>query len=68
MMSRLMLNLKEYMDARIVDGRGYNYNSIDVTISGIIIRQLDDLKLHNLGHTIDADSTIFWSNILATLS
>jgi hypothetical protein len=53
-MSRLILNLKEYMGARIIDGCEYDYNTIDVTVSEIIFRQLE---LHNLGHTtIDPDA------------
>jgi hypothetical protein len=53
MMSRLILNLKESLDARVVNGSGYEYNTIDVTISEIISRQLGDLEMHDMSHTVD---------------
>lgn len=50
-MSRLMLNLKEYMYARVVDGRESDNNTVDVTITDIVFQQLDDLGLQDLEST-----------------
>jgi hypothetical protein len=57
MMSRLILNLKESMEARIVDDRGYDYNTIDVTMSNIISRQLDNLELYDLSRNVNINTT-----------
>jgi hypothetical protein len=53
MISRLILNLKEHLGARVVDGGAYDYNTVDITMSEIIFRQLEDLGVHDVGHTID---------------